>query len=43
MCRKDLYKDEVLDRLQAAHAIFIAGGDQVKLTSIYIIKDVSLL
>jgi cyanophycinase len=33
--REDLYENELLDRLQAAHAVFIAGGDQLKLTSIY--------
>jgi cyanophycinase len=33
--REDLYQDEMLERLQAAHAVFIAGGDQLKLTSVY--------
>jgi cyanophycinase len=33
--REELYQNDVQDRLQAANAVFIAGGDQLKLTSVY--------
>lgn len=33
--REDIRAEEIEARVKAAHAVFIAGGDQLKLTSIY--------
>jgi len=33
--REEIIEQEIEDRVNAAHAVFFAGGDQLKLTSIY--------
>ncbi|WP_345950674.1 cyanophycinase [Mucilaginibacter sp. PAMB04274] len=41
--RADVKLDELEERLTAAHGVFIAGGDQLKLTAVYGGTDVLLL